>query len=58
MTKIDYKSGIRFECQGSGNCCVSRESYGFVNLSDKDIIRFSSVLYFDSFLVGTNKLGL
>jgi len=38
---IDYKNGIRFECQGSGNCCVSRDSYGFVYLSDVDIKRFS-----------------
>ena len=44
MTKIDYKNGIRFECQGSGKCCVSRESYGFVYLSDNDIIRFSKYL--------------
>jgi Fe-S-cluster containining protein len=41
MSKINYKNGIRFKCQGSGNCCVSRESYGFVYLSNKDIIRFS-----------------
>jgi uncharacterized protein len=44
VTKIDYKNGIRFECQGSGKCCVSRESYGFVYLSDSDIIRFSKYL--------------
>lgn len=30
------KSGIRFECQGSGRCCVSRDSYGFVYLTNKD----------------------
>ena len=41
MTKINYKNGIQFECQGSGKCCVSRNSYGFVYLSQKDIIRFS-----------------
>ena len=41
MAKIDYKNGIRFKCQGSGNCCVSRESYGFVYLSNKDLTRFS-----------------
>ena len=38
---INYKKGIRFECQGSGNCCVSRNSYGFVYLSNIDLIRFS-----------------
>ena len=41
METIDYKKGIRFECQGSGNCCVSRGSYGFVYLSDIDLNRFS-----------------
>ena len=28
--------GIRFECQGSGNCCVSRGGYGFVYLTLED----------------------
>ena len=42
MTTINYKDGIRFECQGSGKCCVSRESYGFVYLSDNDLKRFSN----------------
>tara|TARA_X000000368_G_scaffold409064_1_gene390499 strand:- start:120 stop:353 length:234 start_codon:yes stop_codon:yes gene_type:complete len=41
MTTIDFKKGIRFECQGSGNCCVSRGTYGFVYLSEIDIKRFS-----------------
>ena len=39
--KIDYKNGIKFECQGSGNCCVSRNSYGYVYLSDIDLKRFA-----------------
>ena len=39
--KINYKNGIKFECQGSGKCCVSRGTYGFVYLSEKDIKRFS-----------------
>jgi len=38
---INYKNGIRFECQGSGKCCVSRDSYGFVYLSNIDLKRFS-----------------
>jgi Fe-S-cluster containining protein len=42
MATINYKEGIRFECQGSGKCCVSRESYGFVYLSDNDLKRFSN----------------
>ena len=41
MKKINFKEGIKFECQSSGNCCVSRGSYGFVYLSLKDIKRFS-----------------
>lgn len=31
-----YKDGIRFECQGEGNCCVSRGNYGYVYLSFND----------------------
>ena len=41
MSKIKYKDGIRFECQGSGNCCVSKGSYGFVYLSNNDLKRLS-----------------
>ena len=41
MTKINFKDGIKFECQGSGNCCVSRESYGYVYLSTNDLKRFA-----------------
>ena len=41
---INFKNGLRFECQGSGKCCVSRDSYGFVYLSKIDIQRFS--IYF------------
>ena len=38
---MDIEKGIRFECQGSGNCCVSRGNYGFVYLSKKDIKKLS-----------------
>ena len=31
-----YEKGIKFQCQGSANCCVSRGSYGFVFLNKKD----------------------
>ena len=41
MKKINYEDGIKFECQGSGKCCVSRDSYGYVYLSKKDLNRFS-----------------
>ena len=39
MTSIDYTKGIRFKCQGSSNCCVSRGEFGFVYLSNKDVER-------------------
>ena len=45
MNKINIKDGIKFECQGSGNCCVSRGSYGFVYLSLTDLKRFSNFGY-------------
>jgi len=41
MTKKIYSKGMRFQCQRSSNCCVSRGSYGFVYLSKKDILRLS-----------------
>ena len=30
------KEGVRFKCQGSGNCCVSRGEYGYVFLTLAD----------------------
>ena len=41
MTRNIFSTGIRFQCQGSSNCCVSRGSYGFVYLSKKDILRLA-----------------
>ena len=41
---MDIEKGIRIECQGSGNCCVSRGSYGYVYLSKKDIETLSNGL--------------
>tara|TARA_B100000579_G_C22627650_1_gene755000 strand:- start:404 stop:829 length:426 start_codon:yes stop_codon:yes gene_type:complete len=35
-------NGTRFQCQGSGKCCVSRGGYGFVYLNKKDIKRFAN----------------
>ncbi len=37
----NYIKEIKFECQGSSNCCVSRGTYGFVYLSSKDIKELS-----------------
>ncbi len=31
-----YAEGIQFECQGSGKCCTSRGSYGYVFLTKAD----------------------
>jgi Fe-S-cluster containining protein len=31
-----WKDGIRFECQGSGKCCVSHGEYGYVYLTLED----------------------
>ena len=41
MSKKNYKNGIKFKCQSSGNCCISRGSYGFVYLSKNDLKRFA-----------------
>tara|TARA_Y100001970_G_C14108227_1_gene789385 strand:+ start:803 stop:1240 length:438 start_codon:yes stop_codon:yes gene_type:complete len=38
---MNIKKGIKFQCQGSGNCCVSRGSYGFVYLSKNDVNRLA-----------------
>lgn len=34
--KTWWSEGIRFECQGSGNCCVSHGEYGFVYVTKED----------------------
>ena len=39
--KLNLDNGIRFKCQGSGNCCVSRDTYGYVYLSDNDSKKLS-----------------
>jgi len=31
-----WQDGIRFECQGTGKCCTSRGSYGYVYLTLED----------------------
>lgn len=40
MNKKFWDQGIQFECQGSGKCCNSRGSYGYVyfTLSDRQRI--------------------
>ena len=44
MQKGIYENGIKFKCQGSANCCVSRGSYGFVFLSNKDLKKLAKYL--------------
>ena len=44
MNKKFYENGIKFECQGSSNCCVSRGAYGFVYLSNRDALRIANFL--------------
>ncbi len=39
-----WQNGIRFECQGSGNCCLSRGEYGFVFLTREDRKRMADHL--------------
>lgn len=38
------KEGLRFQCQGSGKCCVSRGGYGYVYFSLADRRRIAKVL--------------
>lgn len=48
MSEKNYKSwwdkGIRFECQGSGQCCVTRDGYGYVYMTKEDRIRMAKAL--------------
>ena len=39
-----WSSGVQFECQGSGRCCVSHGGYGYVYLTKEDRIRFAKAL--------------
>jgi Fe-S-cluster containining protein len=39
-----WAEGIRFECQGTGRCCMSRGAYGFVYLTLADRRRMAKVL--------------
>ncbi len=41
MPKTFRPTELRFECQGSGRCCVSRGGYGFVYLSQQDRVRLA-----------------
>lgn len=39
-----WHAGIRFECQGSGKCCVSRGAYGYVYVTLADRRRLAATL--------------
>ena len=39
-----WHEGIRFECQGSGKCCVSRGDYGYVYVTLEDRRRLAAAL--------------
>lgn len=39
-----WESGIRFECQGSGQCCVSHGEFGYVYMTKEDRIRMAKSL--------------
>ncbi len=39
-----WSEGIRFECQGTGRCCTSRGTYGFVYLTPEDEKRMAAHL--------------
>jgi Fe-S-cluster containining protein len=42
--KAWWENGVRFECQGSGKCCTSRGSYGWVYLTLTDRRRLAAHL--------------
>ena len=39
-----YEDGLKFQCQGSGNCCTSHGEFGFVFLTLEDRRRFAKHL--------------
>jgi len=39
-----WDDGVRFACQGSGRCCVSRGAYGYVYLTLEDRRRLARIL--------------
>ena len=42
--RLWWQEGVRFACQGSGKCCVSRGAYGFVYLTLEDRRRLAAHL--------------
>jgi Fe-S-cluster containining protein len=44
MSRAWWRDGVRFACQGSGRCCVSRGAYGYVYLTLEDRRRLAAHL--------------
>lgn len=44
MGRPFYADGLRFECQGTGRCCMSRGEYGYVYLTHEDRRRLAAHL--------------
>jgi Fe-S-cluster containining protein len=44
MTQRFWDKGVRFECQGTGHCCTSRGSYGYVYFTIEDRRRLAKFL--------------
>ncbi|MBW7930975.1 MAG: YkgJ family cysteine cluster protein [Gammaproteobacteria bacterium] len=44
MSRSWWRDGVRFACQGSGRCCVSRGAYGYVYLTLEDRRRLAAIL--------------
>jgi len=44
IKRLFYEDGLKFECQGSGNCCTSHGEFGFVFLTLEDRRRFAKHL--------------
>jgi uncharacterized protein len=42
MKKKWWQDGVRFECQGSGQCCTSHGEFGYVFLNKEDRRRFAT----------------
>ena len=43
MNKLNLNNGIKFSCQNSGNCCVSRGNHGYVYLSKDDLNKLANL---------------
>ena len=43
-TQAWWKDGVQFECQGSGRCCLSRGTHGYVYLTAADRKRLALTL--------------